>query len=194
MCFFLLKRAPSQATWGDAMVAMAAVTTRLEQQLDTTSTGEAGVLLQPTEEQSPTQTKAEMERALTGMDRTRFHFDVTVDETGYAWAIIKGDALPDLATGIAQMGQVLAASGLGDRVMATVFPFTWRDSTQQKDRRIYWIYQPRLKGFTPFVPEGDPSNEQRDHELELRMELAIRRDLPTFRQTSEWYPIWGMPL
>lgn len=167
---------------------------RLEKQLNTVTTREAAVLIRPTDDQSANQTKAEIERALTGMDRTRFRFDVTVDESGYGWAIVKGAVLSDVAAGISQMGAVLTASGLNDRVMAAVFPFMWRDSVNHRERKIYWLYQPRVRGFTPFVPDGDPSREERDHDLELRMETAIRRDLPTYRDTSEWYPIWGMPL
>lgn len=194
MCFFAFKRPPSHATWSQAMGSMGGATERLEKQLDTVTTREAAVLVRPTKEQLPTQTRAEIERALTGMDRTRFRFDVTVDDTGYGWAIVKGAVLGDVAAGISQMGDVFTASGLGDRVMAAVFPFMWRDSVHQRDRKIYWLYQPRVRGFTPFVPDGDPTREKRDHELEIRMETAIRRDLPTFRDTSEWYPIWGMPI
>lgn len=167
---------------------------RFEQQLDTSTTGEVGVLLRPTEGQSHTQTKAEVERALSGMNRTKHHFDITIDEMGHGWAILKSESLTDLADGATQMGDVLAAAGLGERVVAAVFPFRWHDATNQSDRRIYWLYQPRLRSFTPFVPEGDQSNERRDHDLEIRMEAAIRRELPTERQTAQWYPIWGMPL
>jgi hypothetical protein len=176
------------------MAAMGRNSDRLAQQLDTVTTGKVGVLLRPTEDQSHTQTRAELERALTGMDRTRHHFDVTVDEMGHGWVILKGENLQELAQGAAQMGDVFAAAGLGDRVVAAVFPFSWHDSTSQCDRPIYWLYQPRIRSFTPFVPDGDPSNERRNHDLEIRMEAAIRRELPTERQTAEWFPIWGMPV
>ncbi len=167
---------------------------RFEQQLDTVTTGEVAVLVRPTEDQSHTQTKAELERALTGMDRARYHFDVTVDEMGHGWVILKGEHLPELSQGVASMGDIFAEAGLGERVVAAVFPFRWHDSTAQQDRRIYWLYQPRIRGFTPFVPDGDLSHERRHHDLEVRMEAAIRRDLPTERKTSEWFPIWGMPV
>ena len=176
------------------MLSMGGVAERLEKQLDTVTTREAAVLVRPTDDQSATQTRAEIERALTGMDRTLFRFDVTVDDSGYGWAIVKGAVLGDVAAGINQMGEVFTASGLGERVMAAIFPFMWHDSVHQRDHKIYWLYQPRVRGFTPFVPDGDPGNEQRDHDLEIRMETAIRRDLPTYRDTSEWYPIWGMPI
>jgi hypothetical protein len=194
VCFFKFNKAPKHSTWPEAMEAIGRNSERFEQQLDTATTGEVGILVRPTDDQSHTQTKAEMERALTGMDRTRHHFEVTIDETGHGWAILKDDSLVVLAQGAAQMGDVLAQAGLGERVMAAVFPFRWHDSVNQTDRRIYWLYQPRIRSFTPFVPDGDISHERRDHDLEIRMEAAIRRDLPTERQTAEWFPIWGMPI
>lgn len=194
MCLITFKRNPKNSTWPDAMNSMASAAPNMEQMLDTFTTGEVGVLIRPTEEQSPTQTRAEVERALTGMDRTRHHFDVTVDEMGHGWVILKAESLPELAQGAAQMGDVLATAGLGTRVVAAVFPFRWHDAATQQDRRIYWLYQPRVKGFTPFVPEGDLSNERRDHDLELKMEVATRKGIPTVRETSEWFPIWGMPI
>ena len=194
MCLISFKRAPKHSTWPDAMAAMGGNSERFVQQLDTTTTGEVAVLVRPSPDQSHTQTKAELERALTGMDRTKHHFDVTVDEVGHGWVILKNEHLPELAQGAAQMGDVFAAAGLGERVVAAVFPFRWHDATKQRDQRIYWLYQPRIRAFTPFVPEGDPSNERRDHDLEVRMEAAIRRELPTERQTAEWFPIWGMPV
>ncbi len=81
---------------------------------------------------------------------------------------------------------MLANAGVGSRVLAAVYPFLW------KEIKIYWIYQPRIKVFTPFVP--DNSEEGRDHPLELRMEKAIRSCLPTSRDVKQWFPVWGLPL
>ena len=119
---------------------------------------------------------------------------MTIDELGHGWVILNGEALQELTQGAAQMGDVLEATGIGGRVMAAVFPFIWHDSINERDRTIYWVFQPRIRKFTPFVPDGDPGKEQRDHNLEIRMEAAIRSALPTERQTAEWFPIWGMPV
>ena len=193
MCFFF-KRSSTHATWGQAMTAMGLATTRLERDFDTFTMGTVAVLVRPGTDQTHTQTKAEVERALTGVDRTKYHFEVTIDDTGHAWAVMKGEVLSELAAAMVQAGQVFTTAGLNDRVVAVVYPFRWRDTVQGRDRRLYWIFQPRLSGFTPFVPDGEPGSEQRDHNLEVRMEGAIRRDLPTHQDVSEWYPIWGMPV
>jgi hypothetical protein len=176
------------------MLAMGNATQRFERDLDTFTTGEVAVLVRPTAEQTHSQTKAELERALTGVDRTRFKFEVSMDDTGHAWAVMKAEHLNELAAGAAQLGEAFGALGLGERVIAAVFPFRWRDTIANKDRRLYWVYQPRIAGFTPFVPDPDQGTEARDHNLEVRMESAVRRDLPTFPETTEWYPIWGMPV
>ena len=192
MCFFL-KKSATTGTWAQAMASMSRAAPRFEQQFDTISTGEMGALIRPTEDETAAQTKAEIERALSGMDRTQFRNEVTVDEQGHGWAIVKGANLQDLAAGAAQMGDVLTAAGLGDRVVAAVFPFKWKDPTTSQERVIYWVYQPRIRSFTPFAPDGPPSNRERSTDLEVMMEGAVRRLLPTARQTTEWYPIWGMP-
>ena len=192
MCFFL-KKSPPHGTWSQAMASMSQAAPKFEQQFDTTTTGEAGVLVRPVEDQTMAQTKAEIERALSGMDRTQFRTEVTVDEQGHGWAIIKSPNLQELAAGIAQMGDVLLAAGLGERVVAAVYPFNWMDANAARNRVIYWVYQPRIRSFTPFAPDGAPSNRERSTDLEVRMEGAVRRLLPTARQTTEWYPIWGMP-
>ena len=176
------------------MLAMGSVAERFERDLDTFTAGEVAVLIRPTTDQTPGQTKAEVERALSSVDRTRFKFDVSMDDTGHAWAVMKAERLSELATGAAQLGESFGALGMGDRIVAAVFPFRWHDSIQDRDRRLYWVYQPRLAGFTPFVPDPEQGTEARDHALEVRMESAVRRDLPTFKETSEWYPIWGMPI
>ena len=176
------------------MLAMGTATPRFERDLDTFATGEVGVLVRPTPDQTHSQTKAEMERALTGIDRTRYKFEVTIDDTGHAWAVMRAEHLTELASGAAQLGEAFGRLGMGDRIIAAVFPFRWRDTVANRDRRLYWIYQPRLASFTPFVPDPEQGAEARDHTLEQRMESAVRRDLPTFQQTTEWYPIWGMPV
>ena len=192
MCFFLFKSANPSVPWSEAAGAMARATTRLEDDLDTTTTGSVGVLVRPIGEQSATQAKAEVERATTEVDRTRHQFEITTDNEGHAWVIVRAGNLPALASGAAAVGEALAGAGLADRVMAAVYPFHWTDGEERR-HTIYWIYQPRLKSYTPFVPDDDPEGKGRDHQLELRVEQAIRRTLPTNHDIRQWYPIWGMP-
>ena len=190
MCKFL-SSSKRQGEWGPAHEAMGRAAQMFEQELDTFPTGKAGVLVRPAPDQDAPQAKAELERALERLTSSEARWDVEMDasENVHPWVIVRGSGLPDLASAVRVVGEALVAVGIGPRVLAAVYPFTW------KAQRIYWIYQPRIKAFTPFVPA--PENDQpekRDHPLELRMEQASRRDLPTSRAIKEWYPIWGMPL
>lgn len=191
MCKFLSSANRRAGEWGPAHEAMGRAAPVFEQALDTYSTGKAGVLVRPGPDQDAPQAKAELERALAHLTSSEARWDVEMDssENAHPWVVVRDSALPALASAVRAVGESLVAVGIGPRVLAAVYPFTWNE------RRIYWIYQPRIKAFTPFVPAPeDDEPEKRDHPLELRMEQASRRDIPTSRAIKEWYPIWGMPL
>ena len=181
-----------KANWSDSCQAMARAAKAFEEELDTFTTGKSGVLVRPSADQGASQAKAELERAIETIDRTQAGFEVEIDETGHTWIVVTGDGLVNVAGATQAIGDALIASGAGDRVIAAVYPFEWNE------RRVYWIYQPRLRGFTPFAPVKsvgeNGETEERDHPLEVRMEAAVRKELPTARDVSQWYPIWGMPI
>ncbi len=188
MCWFLFNRR-RRGDWGEANEAMVQAAQAFEEILETRTTGEAGILVRPSPDQDGIQAKAELERALSDLPSTVAQWSVTLDASGspHPWVVVSGSGLPALADATRTVGGVLANVGLGSRVLAAVYAFHW------KDRKIYWIYQPRIGAFTPFAP-AEPGEEERDHPLELRMEQASRRELPTSRDIKEWYPIWGMPI
>lgn len=186
MCWFLSSN--KKADWETAAEAMGRAGQRLEQDFETRTTGRAGVLVRPSPDQDGRQAKAEVERALGGLRSSEARFDIEIDDTDHPWVVVREDGLLELAAATKVIGTALAAGGLSDRVVAAVYPFRWRE------QQVYWLYQPRLRAYTPFAPLGSDEGSERDHPLELRMEAALRKALPTSRQISEWYPIWGMPL
>ncbi len=188
MCGFLFNRR-RRGDWGEANEAMAQAAQAFEEILETSTTGNAGILVRPSPDQNGIQAKAEIERALSDLPPSVARWTVTIDASGspHPWVVVSDPALPALADATRTVGAVLARSGLGPRVLAAVYAFRWND------RRIYWIYQPRIGAFTPFAP-AEQGEEERDHPLELRMEQASRRELPTSRDIKEWYPVWGMPI
>lgn len=190
MCKFLSSGNRRAGEWGPAHEAMGRAAQVFEQALDTYSTGKAGVLVRPSDDQDGPQAKAELERALAHLTSSQARWDVEMDgaERAHPWVVVRDSGLPALASAVRVVGESLVAVGVGPRVLAAVYPFTW------KEQRIYWVYQPRIKAFTPFVPASDGGEDKRDHALELRMEQASRRDIPTSRAIKEWYPIWEMPL
>lgn len=183
---FFLKRS---VDWGKAQIAMGKSKEILEERLDTFSTSSSGILVSPSADQSGDQAKQEIERALSMINFKGNHpWEVKLDsaDNPHPWIITQAGDLQTLSEATRIAGEGLAASGVGARVLAAVYPFLW------KEIRVYWIYQPRIKVFTPFVPNN--SEEGRDHPLELRMEKAIRSNLPTSRDVKQWFPVWGMPL
>ena len=186
MCWFLSGN--KTADWETAAEAMGRAAKRLEQEFETVTTGRVGVLVRPDPDQSPEAAKAEVEEALRSVSSTEARFDVVTDDSGHPWVVVRGDELPELAGATGVIGTALEEGGLGERVIAAIYPFRW------KDRHVYWMYQPRVRAYTPFAPLGSSEDSERDHPLELRMEAALRKTLPTAKQVSEWYPIWGMPL
>ena len=186
MCWFLSGN--KTANWETAAAAMSRAAPRLEREFNTVSTGRVGVLVRPDPDQAPEAAKAEVEEALASVSSSDARFDLVTDDSGHPWVVVRGGGLPELAAATDVIGTALAAGGLGDRVIAAIYPFRW------KEQQVYWMYQPRLRAYTPFAPLGSEEDSERDHPLELRMEAALRKTLPTSRQISEWYPIWGMPL
>ena len=187
MCRFLSR--PRTAEWTEANEAMANAAEMFEQVLDTVTTGRAGLLVRPAEDQDAVQAKAELERALAHLKSSDSRWDVVLDDSEHPhpWIIVRDSGLLALANSMRVVGEALVSMGIGPRVLAAVYAFTW------KEQSIYWIYQPRIRAFTPFAPVKGGEPDTRDHPLELRMEQASRKNIPTSRAIKEWYPIWGMP-
>lgn len=188
MCRFFSK--PRNSGWSEAQEAMSRAAEVFEQVLDTFTAGKVGVLVRPAEDQDAIQAKAELERALAHLKSSDApRWDVVLDDSEHPhpWIIVHDSGLPGLANSTRIVGDTLTALGIGPRVLAAAYPFTW------KGQNIYWIYQPRIGAFTPFAPAPNGPPETRDHPLELRMEQASRKDIPTTRAIKEWYPIWGLP-
>ena len=148
MCQFLFKQRSKGADWEAANTAMANAAQVMETVLDTYTTGHAGILVRPSADQDSAQAKAEIERALADLPASEARWDVALDtaETPHPWVIVRDSGLPAVANATRITGNRLVAMGLGPRVLATVYAFTW------KDRKVYWVYQPRIKAFTPFAP------------------------------------------
>lgn len=113
-------------------------------------------------------------------------YETKMDEQGYVWAMVKGPGFASAVSSVQRIGARLYEKGLGDRILAAVFPFAW------SGKQLYWIYQPKLGKFTPFLPV--PQQQRlRDHIMEVRAEEAVRKLLPTEPDVRQWYPLWGMP-
>ena len=113
---------------------------------------------------------------------------VQSDAQDHAWVIVEEEKLEGLVASLERVGEALQAEGLEKRMLASVFPFTW------KQQRLYWICRFKTGRYSPFVAVEGTAERLRDYPLELRMEAAMRKYLPTERDFSQWYPLWDVPL
>jgi hypothetical protein len=187
MCFFrsAIKRGMG---WPQAFAALERAAPLIEGELATISPGRAGVLVRPTPEQTPEALAAEMERAFSQMHPSLARPRVSIDAEGFGWAVVDARGVAGIAAALGGLGPVLEATGLLARVLAVAMPLEW------SGRRLYWLYQPRIKAFTPFVPDPAGGERERDHTLEVRMATATRKSIPVHGDVHEWYPVWDAPL
>jgi hypothetical protein len=170
------------------MAAMGETAPLLEQQLETYSVGRMGILVRPSADQNGSLVKAELERAMGTSEAARSQgYHLELDATDHAWIVLEASNLQELMTAAQTAGETLVRTGIGERVIAGVIPFRW------KERVIFWLYQPRLQGFTPFAPNGKTEEEERDHELEVRMAAAMDKKIPVVKDLGLWYPVWDLP-
>ncbi|HVB53971.1 MAG TPA: hypothetical protein VNF24_07240 [Candidatus Acidoferrales bacterium] len=107
------------------------------------------------------------------------------DDLGFEWMVVEGSEFESLIAALHGVAQGLIDEGLGDCLLASVFPFT------QDQRKIYWIYGYKQGTFYPFVPSGE---RQRDNAEELRLAAIVKDDLPVEPNLSSWFPLWGVPV
>lgn len=106
------------------------------------------------------------------------------DELGFEWLVVEGQDFQALVAATHLVAQGLFDEGLGDSLLAAVFPF------QGGGRTVYWIYAYKEGTFYPFVPDG---NHHRDNAEEIRLASVMAEDLPVEKDLERWFPLWGVP-
>lgn len=181
------RRQASPPTGSDAILAMGRASARLQDELGTISTGRVGIVVRPGDSAPPDRALAQVEEALhrdQGLRRARY--SVEADQHDCQWVVLQGHDFQELVGSVGLAIDALKDGGLGEWLLAVVFPFTW------KEKRLYWIYHPNRGRYTPFVPTG--REQLRDYPLEVRMEAFLRKAIPTDRDPSQWFPLWDMPI
>jgi hypothetical protein len=107
------------------------------------------------------------------------------DDIGFQWLVVEGQDFQSLLAAIHAVAMGLLDEGLGDCLLAAVFPF------QGNGRAVYWIYGYKEATFYPFVPSG---GRRRDNAEEIRLAGIAREDLPVEPDLERWYPLWGVPV
>ena len=184
-----LNRSPrAPESWVEAIGVMARIGLFLENELDTHHGGQVGLITKPESGQEPASAEQQLRRLLDADPQAHWlRYDIFSDDMGMQWVVVRGPSLESLTRDTQTVGRALEGHGFERRIVGVVFPFTWQK------RRQYWIYQYRIGRFTPFAPTGEPEQHLRDTDLEVRMEKALRKHLPTDKHSSEWHPVWWMP-
>ncbi len=107
------------------------------------------------------------------------------DELGFEWMVVTGSDFEALLAALHGVAQGLIEEGLGDCLLAAVFPFL------QDQRQVYFIYGYKQGTYYPFVPSGD---HRRDNAAELSLSALAKEDLPIEPNLSSWFPLWGLPV
>ena len=134
----------------DRLFAMSTAYVKLEMELEMRSAGKAAIVFQPLATADFEGIVKDMEEVVRGTgEETGTTVSSTDDEFGYRWMILSDPDMEDLVVGVNAVSTAIQAGGYGDRVLCAVFAL--RD---QRDKRIYWIYNYKRGSFYPFVPAG----------------------------------------
>ena len=172
----------------DRLFAMSTAQVTMETAMDLRSVGKAAIVFQPLATADFQGIVSDMEEVVhgTGTD-TGTTVEARDDEFGYRWMVLADPDFEDLVVGVNGVSTALEAGGYGDRILCAVFAF--RD---ERDRRVYWIYNYKRGAFYPFAPAGGA--QQRDTERELRLKAQIGAELPVEAELERWFPLWGIPI
>ena len=184
----LLGRRKVKGPAPDRLFALTTAYVDLETQQDVTTRGRAAIVFQPLGTSDFRAIVAEMEEVLKGTgDEIGSTVETSDDEFGYRWMILRDPDFEDLVVGLNAVSTALEAGGYGDRILASVFPFS-----DEAGASVYWIYNYTRGSFYPFVPARGA--QQRDSERELRLKAQIGSELPIEPELERWFPLWGIPI
>jgi hypothetical protein len=172
----------------DRLFAMTTAYIELDTGQGIRSRGRAAIVFQPLRTGDFQQIVAEVEEILRGTGQeTGSTVEQHEDTFGYRWTIVRDDEVEDLVVGLNAVGEQLALSGYGDRLLCAVFAFE-----EAGGRPIYFIYNYKRGSWYPFVPGA--GQQQRDNERELQLKAALGADLPFEPELERWFPLWGIPI
>lgn len=172
----------------DRLFAMSTAYVTMETAMGLRSAGRAAIVFQPLATADFDGIVRDMEEVVrgTGSDAGTT-VDRSDDEYGYRWMVLSDPDFDDLVVGVNAVSGALEGGGYGERILCAVFAF--RD---ERDQRVYWIYNYKRGSFYPFVPAGGA--QQRDTERELRLKAQIGAELPLEAELERWFPLWGIPI
>ena len=172
----------------DRLFAISTAYVTMSAALNLTSNGAAAIVFQPL---STADFESIVKDMVEVVEATASDSGVKVESTddsySFRWLILRGGQFDDLVVGINAVSGALVGGGYGERVLCAVFSFT-----DERGRKLYWIYNYKRGTFYPFVPAG--GQEQRDTEREFVLKAQIGVELPVEAELNRWFPLWGIPI
>lgn len=176
-------RLPESKT--EKLFALSTAEVTLETKFNLLPDGAAAVCIKPVESSRYEAARSEIEGLLRISAReTRSEYSVQKDSYNYLWVVIRDPDFDDLVATVQMVSSTLIDEGFGTQLLAAVYRF-------KGNTTVYWIYSFKEGAYYPFVPLGQ---NQRDNALELRLKSVMESELPTVKDLTRWYPLWGMPI
>jgi hypothetical protein len=182
------QRAPKRANL-DALFALTTARTTLEVSLGLMPLGRAAVCFKPVEMGAFEELTRDMDQLLemagktSGTTVTR-----TDDRYGFRWIVLEDGDFDDLVTTAHLVNQTIEERGFSEQLLCSVFGF---HADGAEAAAVYFVYLYKRGAFYPFAPLEEP---KRDSALELRLQGALRGELPIEPELERWYPVWGVPV
>jgi hypothetical protein len=170
----------------EALFGMSTASVTMEANLDYVPTNDAALCFAEVDSTDFHAAVDEVDAILeVGRQETGTGVEFDADEYGYRWIILEDPEFEDLVTSIHFAADTLVEEGFGSRLLAAVFAFEHiRDG-----HYAYWIYSFRRGSFYPFVPDEHGDNE-RDEQVEFKLESTLSGELDVEDDKSFWYPLW----
>ena len=137
-----------------------------------------------------TDTVREVEDILAaGAAETGTDADLREDGRGYRWVVLHDEDVEDLVTSVHFAADTFVERGYGSRLLAALFAFEAGPDAAggREGDPVYWVYSFRRGAFYPFAPR--PGNE-RDEQVEFKLESVLDGELDVEDDKAYWYPLW----
>lgn len=173
----------------DALFRLPTAAITLQAALDLTPTGVGSVAFRAPAGKAFSEVQADVEALLRapGMDGSAPSVEVTVDDFGFTWLVLRHDPsdVSGLVTDLHAVNVSLKDSGFGPTLLCSLVVLA-----DPAGRKVGLVYLFKQGTFYPFVPSGP---QQRDNMLELQIRDTIGSDLPMEPTLSRWFAVWGAP-
>ncbi|MDP7579024.1 MAG: hypothetical protein QGF12_05755 [SAR202 cluster bacterium] len=149
-------------------------------------TGKAGLVFNPVESTFFENLNSEVNELLKVSSKTTdSQYEIIDDTYGTRWVVLTDHDFDDLVSILHLVGETITEHGFGDRLVAAVFGFTY------KQNQAYLIYNIKRGQFYPIVLSGE---KERDNRSEMKIGTLMEKEkLPVEKNLEQWYALWGIP-